>query len=91
VVEVVIFTINLAKQYFNSMASRARAGSSTSIASRSTSKWRSFRGTSLRPLLPRESKHKDVRYLDIHEDDQIDEQLLASWIRQPSKLPGWMP
>ena len=28
-----------------------------------------FRGTSLRPLPPAASKHKDVRYLDIHEDD----------------------
>ena len=28
-----------------------------------------FRGTSLRPLPPGESKHKEVRYLDIHEDD----------------------
>jgi hypothetical protein len=26
-----------------------------------------FRGLSLRPLLPGESKHKEVRYLDIHE------------------------
>ena len=26
-----------------------------------------FRGTSLRPVPPGESKHKDVRYLDIHE------------------------
>jgi hypothetical protein len=50
-----------------------------------------FRGTSLRPLLPGESKHKEVRYLDIHEDDQIDEELVASWIRQASKLPGWVP
>ena len=29
-----------------------------------------FRGASLRPLPPGESKHKDVRYLDIHEDDR---------------------
>src|SRR5262245_21978666 len=29
-----------------------------------------FRGTSLRPLPPGESKHKEVRYLHIHEDDQ---------------------
>jgi hypothetical protein len=29
-----------------------------------------------------------VRYLDIHEDDQIDEELVASWIRQASELPG---
>jgi hypothetical protein len=50
-----------------------------------------FRGTSLRPLPPGESKQKDVRYLDIHEDDQLDEELIASWIRQSSKLPGWIP
>ena len=50
-----------------------------------------FRGTSLLPLPPGESKHKEVRYLDIHEDDQIDEKLLASWIRQASKLAGWVP
>jgi hypothetical protein len=29
-----------------------------------------------------------VRYLNIHEDDQLDEGLVASWIRQASKLPG---
>jgi hypothetical protein len=50
-----------------------------------------FRGTSLRPVPPGESKHKEVRYLDIHEHDQLDEQLAASWIRQASKLPGWIP
>ena len=33
-----------------------------------------FRGSSLRPVPPGESKHKDVRYLDIHEDDQLDEE-----------------
>src|SRR5262245_44220476 len=37
-----------------------------------------FRGTSLRPLPPGESKHKQVRYLDIHEDDQLDEAQLAA-------------
>jgi hypothetical protein len=50
-----------------------------------------FYGTSLRPVPPGESKHKDVRYLDIHNDEAIDEKLLASWIRQASKLPGWAP
>ena len=50
-----------------------------------------FRGTSLRPLPPGESTHKAVRYLDIHEDDQLDEELVASWIRQASELPGWIP
>ncbi len=48
-----------------------------------------FRGTSLRPLPPGESKQKEVRYLDIHEDDQLDEAQLASWVKQASQLPGW--
>jgi hypothetical protein len=47
-----------------------------------------FRGTSLRPLPPGESKHKDVRYLDIHEDDRLDEAQLAAWVKQASQLPG---
>ena len=50
-----------------------------------------FRGASLRPLPPGESKSKETRYLDIHEDDEIDRELLASWIRQASELPGWVP
>jgi hypothetical protein len=48
-----------------------------------------FRGTSLRPVPPGNSKHKDVRYLDIHEDDQLDEAQLAAWVNQASQLPGW--
>jgi hypothetical protein len=50
-----------------------------------------FRGTSLRPVPPVESKQKEVRYLHIHEDEQIDEELVASWIRQAAELPGWVP
>jgi hypothetical protein len=46
-----------------------------------------FRGASLRPVPPGASKHKDVRYLDIHED-QLDEAQLADWVRQASRLPG---
>jgi hypothetical protein len=48
-----------------------------------------FRGTSLRPLPPGESKHDEVRYLDIHEDDQVDEKQLANWIKQAASIPGW--
>jgi len=48
-----------------------------------------FRGTSLRPVPPGESKQKNVRYLDIHEDDQLDEAQLAAWVKQASQLPGW--
>jgi hypothetical protein len=47
-----------------------------------------FRGASLRPLPPGESKHKQVRYLDIHEDDQLDEAQLAAWVKQAAALPG---
>ena len=47
-----------------------------------------LRGTSLRPLPPGESRHKEVRYLDIREDEEVDEKLLASWITQASRLPG---
>jgi len=50
-----------------------------------------FRGSSLRPLPPGQSKHKHVRYLDIHEDDRLDEAQLAAWVKQASQLPGeWM-
>ena|SRR5688572_1717185 len=47
-----------------------------------------FRGASLRPVPPGESKQKEVRYLDIHEDDQIDEAQFADWVKQASELPG---
>ena len=50
-----------------------------------------FRGTSLRPLPPGESKQKEVRYIDIHEDDQIDEAQMATWVKQAAVLPGWVP
>ena len=48
-----------------------------------------YSGTSLRPLPPGESKVEGMRYLDIYEDDALDEELLANWIRQASRLPGW--
>ena len=48
-----------------------------------------FRGTSLRPVPPGESRQKEVRYLDIHADDQLDERQLVSWIRQAASIPGW--
>jgi hypothetical protein len=47
-----------------------------------------FRGTSLRPVPPGQSKQKEVRYLDLHEDDPFDEAQLADWVKQASELPG---
>jgi len=48
-----------------------------------------FYGATLRPLPPGPSKHKDVRYVDIHEDD-LDEAQMAIWIKQAAALPGWL-
>ncbi|MEQ9093929.1 MAG: DUF1801 domain-containing protein, partial [Miltoncostaeaceae bacterium] len=47
-----------------------------------------FRGAELDPVPPKASKHPEVRYLDIHEDDEVDEPLLRSWIAQAARLPG---
>jgi hypothetical protein len=50
-----------------------------------------FRGTSLRPVPPVASKHKEVRYIDIHEGDELDEAQMATWVKQAAALPGWVP
>jgi hypothetical protein len=50
-----------------------------------------FRGAALSPVPPGESKDKNVRYLDIYENDPFDEAQLAAWIRQAAALPGWIP
>jgi hypothetical protein len=44
---------------------------------------------SIRAGAPGASTSDDVRYLDIHEEDALDGNRLASWIRQAAKLPGW--
>ena len=50
-----------------------------------------FRGASMNPPPPGESKDKEVRYLNIHDNEELDEGLLTGWIRQASTLPGWAP
>jgi hypothetical protein len=50
-----------------------------------------FRGTSLLPVPPGPSKHKEVRYFDVYEDDEWDEEQMASWVKQAAALPGWIP
>jgi hypothetical protein len=47
-----------------------------------------FRGASLRPLPPGESKSEHTRYLDIHENDALDEAQFTAWVKQASRLPG---
>ena len=48
-----------------------------------------IRGASLDPVPPVGSKDPDAGYVHIHEDDDLDEELLGSWIRQAAGLPGW--
>lgn len=49
-----------------------------------------FQGRSLRPLPPGPGKDKNTRYLDIREDDELDEAQLASRVRQAAALPGFL-
>ncbi len=47
-----------------------------------------FKGASLKPLPPIESKHGEVRYLHIQEG-QFDEKQFTQWVKQASRLDGW--
>ena len=47
-----------------------------------------FRGASLDPVPPGPSKQKEVRYLDIREDDELDEAQFTAWVKQAAALPG---
>lgn len=47
-----------------------------------------FRGASLHPVPPGESKQQHTRYLDIHENDELDEAQFIAWVKQASRLPG---
>jgi hypothetical protein len=49
-----------------------------------------FPGMSLRPVPPGPSKHKEVRYVDIHEDDGLDEAQMTAWVKQAAALPGYL-
>jgi hypothetical protein len=46
-----------------------------------------FRGMSLRPPPPGESRQKEVRYLDVRKEE-LDEARFVDWVKQASKLPG---
>ena len=51
-----------------------------------------FRGTSLDPVPPGgTARSKDARWIDIHEDDDLDEARMAAWVKQAAALPGWVP
>ncbi|HEU4800786.1 MAG TPA: DUF1801 domain-containing protein [Gemmatimonadales bacterium] len=46
-----------------------------------------FNGTSLDPVPPG-GKDKNARWIDIHEHD-FDEEQLVKWLKQATSLPGW--
>jgi hypothetical protein len=48
-----------------------------------------FNGTLLQPLPPGESKQAKVRYVDLHEGDELDQRQFSAWVVQASRLPGW--
>ena|SRR3989339_797226 len=45
-----------------------------------------FHGAALQPLPPGESTQQKVRYLDIYENDPLDEAQFADWLKQASEL-----
>ena len=49
-----------------------------------------FRGTSLLPVPPGGTS-KEARWIDIHDLDDLDDEQLASWIKQAAAIPGWIP
>ena len=50
-----------------------------------------FSGMSLRPAPPGKTERSgDACWIDIHEDDGLDERQMAAWMKQAAALPGWM-
>jgi hypothetical protein len=47
-----------------------------------------FRGASMDPAPPVTSRQKDVRYVHVHEGEEIDEAQFTSWVKQAAALPG---
>ncbi|MDA1263592.1 MAG: DUF1801 domain-containing protein [Planctomycetota bacterium] len=47
-----------------------------------------LRGAALRPVPPVASKQEHARYFHIHEDEDLDEEVLRSWVEQAAGRPG---
>ena len=45
-------------------------------------------GAALRPVPPGSGKDRDARWADIYEGG-LDEEQMATWVRQAAALPGW--
>lgn len=49
-----------------------------------------FNGAALQPAPPVESKNEKVRYLHVHEADEIDQAQFVAWVKAASQLEGWL-
>lgn len=49
-----------------------------------------FNGASLRPLPPVASTKPAPRYLHVHEGERLDAARIRSWVRQASRIPGFL-
>jgi hypothetical protein len=50
-----------------------------------------FHGVLLKPLPPGGTPRSgDARWIDIHEDEPLDETQFVSWVKQAAAIPGWM-
>ena len=50
-----------------------------------------FAGASLQPEPPGSGKDKNARWIDIYENDELDEAQMADWVKQAAAVPGWVP
>jgi hypothetical protein len=50
-----------------------------------------FKGVTLKPLPPGGTKKSgEMRWIDLHDGEGVDEAQLVRWIRQAARIPGWM-
>lgn len=50
-----------------------------------------FKGDSLKPPPPGcTAKSGTARWIDIHEQDVLNEKAMVDWVRQAAAIPGWM-
>ncbi len=51
-----------------------------------------FKGMSLKPIPPGGTERSgEARWIDIYEQDKLDEAQMAKWVKQAAALPGWKP
>ncbi len=48
-----------------------------------------FSGASLHPIPPGSGKDPKARWINIFENDSLDEAQMTDWLNQASKIPGW--